>query len=52
MLKAIAKAGTTPLRDVRPWLFSEFEEAVTACLAPSPQDRPSAGELAALLGAL
>ncbi|WP_031081542.1 protein kinase domain-containing protein [Streptomyces sp. NRRL WC-3549] len=52
MLKVIAKAGTTPLSDARPWRFPQFEEAVTACLAPSPQDRPSAGELAALLGAL
>lgn len=52
MLKIIAKAGTTPLSDVRPWRFREFEDAVTACLAPSPQDRPSAVELAALLGAL
>lgn len=52
MLKVIAKAGTTPLRDVRPWPFPEFEEAVTACLAPSPQDRPSGAELAVLLGAL
>ncbi|MFF8790779.1 hypothetical protein [Streptomyces sp. NPDC015125] len=46
-LAAIAKGTTTALRDVRPWPFPEFEDAVTACLAPDPADRPTAKELTA-----
>ncbi|MFI2757539.1 hypothetical protein ACH5A3_01475 [Streptomyces echinatus] len=48
-LKAIGNAVSIPLRDVRPWPFPEFEEAIVACLSPEPQDRPTAAALAALL---
>ncbi|MFD5067596.1 hypothetical protein ACFWNC_06565 [Streptomyces sp. NPDC058369] len=44
-LAAIAKGTTIALRDVRPWAFPAFEEAITACLAPDPADRPTAKEL-------
>ncbi|REK84466.1 hypothetical protein DY245_43225 [Streptomyces inhibens] len=44
-LAAIAKTTTTALRDVRPWPFPEFEDAITACLAPNPANRPTAKEL-------
>ncbi|MEU2430376.1 protein kinase [Streptomyces sp. NPDC007861] len=50
-LKAIAKTTTLPLDDVRPWLFPQFEEVIRACLAASPEKRPSSADLAALLGA-
>ncbi|MGI5451433.1 protein kinase domain-containing protein [Streptomyces sp. CA-243310] len=46
-LAAIAKGTTTTLRDVRPWPFPEFENTITACLAPDPADRPTAKELTA-----
>ncbi|MFI5867431.1 protein kinase [Streptomyces sp. NPDC051546] len=46
-LAAIAKGVTTALRDVRPWQFPEFEDTITACLAPNPADRPTAKELTA-----
>ncbi|MFI5722855.1 protein kinase domain-containing protein [Streptomyces cyaneofuscatus] len=48
-LKAIAKAATFPLDDVHPWPFTEFEKVIRACLAPAPEDRPSATDLAVLL---
>ena len=38
-----------PLDDARPWTFTEFEKAIPACLAPAPEDRPSATDLVALL---
>ncbi|MEU9000200.1 hypothetical protein ACGFSD_07305 [Streptomyces caniferus] len=44
-LAAIAKGTTTALRDVRPWPFTEFEDAITACLAPNLADRLTAKEL-------
>lgn len=44
-LAIIAKGTTTVLRDVRPWPFPELEDALTACLAPDPADRPTAKEL-------
>ncbi|MCZ1011840.1 hypothetical protein [Streptomyces lydicus] len=44
-LAAIAKGTTTALRDVRPWKFPEFEDALTACLTPDPAARPTAKEL-------
>ncbi|MFJ3164378.1 protein kinase domain-containing protein [Streptomyces kanasensis] len=44
-LAAIAKGTTTALRDIRPWPFPGFEDAITACLAPDPADRPTAKEL-------
>ncbi|WP_179893235.1 MULTISPECIES: protein kinase domain-containing protein [Streptomyces] len=47
-LKAISKAATLPLGDVRPWAFTEFEKVIRACLAPAPEERPSAPDLAAL----
>ncbi|MGH3977248.1 MAG: hypothetical protein ACRDS9_28630, partial [Pseudonocardiaceae bacterium] len=34
---------------VRPWPFPAFEEAVMACLAADPEDRPTAKELATSL---
>ncbi|MGH3888830.1 MAG: protein kinase domain-containing protein [Pseudonocardiaceae bacterium] len=34
---------------LRPWPFPAFEEAVMACLAADPQDRPTAKELATSL---
>ncbi|MFJ4866006.1 hypothetical protein [Streptomyces sp. NPDC088748] len=46
-LAAIARGTITPLRDVRPWPFPAFEDAITACLAPDPADRPTAKELTA-----
>ncbi|MGW2491942.1 protein kinase domain-containing protein [Streptomyces sp. NPDC001606] len=48
-LRAIAKGTTLPLSEVRPWPFPEFEEAVTACLAPAPEDRPTAAAVADML---
>ncbi|MEU8764900.1 hypothetical protein [Streptomyces sp. NPDC048659] len=45
-LGAIAAGGTVRLPDVRPWPFPEFEDVVTACLAPVPGDRPTAAALA------
>ncbi len=48
-LKAIAKAATSPLDDVRPWAFPTFERVIRVCLAPEPGDRPRAADLAALL---
>ncbi|MFJ2025578.1 hypothetical protein ACIODW_17500 [Streptomyces sp. NPDC087897] len=44
-LAAIARGATTALSDVRPWPFPEFEDAISACLAPDPADRPTAKEL-------
>ncbi|MFC0601104.1 protein kinase domain-containing protein [Streptomyces palmae] len=44
-LIVIAKGTTRNLCDLRPWLFPEFEKAITACLAPDPADRPTAEEL-------
>lgn len=49
-LEAIAKGTTLPLDKARPWPFPRFEEAIRACLAPAWENRPSAAELAALLG--
>ncbi|MEW2275892.1 protein kinase [Streptomyces griseofuscus] len=46
-LAVIAQGTTTKLRDVRPWPFPAFEAAITACLAPDPDDRPTAKELTA-----
>ncbi|NEE38541.1 hypothetical protein G3M53_75765 [Streptomyces sp. SID7982] len=44
-LAVIAQGTTTALGDVRPWPFPEFGDAITACLAPDPADRPTAKEL-------
>ncbi|MGW4690616.1 hypothetical protein ACWEPM_37860 [Streptomyces sp. NPDC004244] len=44
-LAVIAQGRTTPLADVRPWPFADFEATITACLAPEPADRPTAKEL-------
>lgn len=46
-LAVITRGTTTALRDVRPWPFPEFEDAITACLAPDPAARPTAKELTA-----
>ncbi|MGW4725338.1 protein kinase domain-containing protein [Streptomyces sp. NPDC004291] len=48
-LSSISKGVTLPLGRVRPWPFLRFEQAIAACLAPLPGDRPSAAELAWLL---
>jgi serine/threonine protein kinase len=45
-LRAIAEGRTVPLEEVRPWCFPEFEELVTACMAPDLEARPTAAELA------
>ncbi|MEU6868774.1 hypothetical protein ABZ924_37060 [Streptomyces sp. NPDC046876] len=36
----IAKGITTPLGDVRPWPFPDFESTITACLAPTLPTAP------------
>ncbi|MET9293590.1 protein kinase [Streptomyces sp. NPDC003077] len=46
-LRTIAKGSTTAISKVRPWPFSAFEEALTACLSADPAHRPTAQELAA-----
>ncbi|MFD6045671.1 hypothetical protein ACFWG7_30800 [Streptomyces koyangensis] len=47
-LRAIATGPVLPLAGLRPWPFPPLEEAVRACLSMSPDQRPTAGELAAL----
>lgn len=44
-LAAVARGTTMPLAGVRPWPFPDFENTITACLAPDPADRPTAKEL-------
>ncbi|WP_151775691.1 hypothetical protein [Streptomyces abyssomicinicus] len=44
-LTVIARGTTTALRGVRPWPFPASEDAITACLAPDPADRPTPKEL-------
>ncbi|WP_328786964.1 protein kinase domain-containing protein [Streptomyces sp. NBC_00273] len=46
-LAVIATGRASPLADVRPWPFPDFETTITACLAPDPADRPTAKELIA-----
>ncbi|MEU6315159.1 protein kinase [Streptomyces sp. NPDC047014] len=46
-LAVIARGGTLPPADVRPWRFPGFEDTISACLAPDPADRPTAKELIA-----
>ncbi|MFF6772679.1 protein kinase [Streptomyces sp. NPDC012637] len=48
-LRAVAKGSTLPVPEFRPWPFPEFEEVVTACLAPAPEDRPTAAVVADML---
>lgn len=48
-LRAIAEGRTLPIAGVRPWPFPEFEEVVTACLAPAPEDRPTAAAVTGML---
>ncbi|MCR8574621.1 hypothetical protein [Streptomyces sp. Isolate_219] len=48
-LQAIAQGHTVPLDDARPWPFATFEHLITACLAPDPDRRPTAAEVAAAL---
>ncbi|MEU1670101.1 protein kinase [Streptomyces sparsogenes] len=45
-LHAIAKGRTLRLEDVRPWVFPEFEQLITACMNADPGARPTAAELA------
>jgi tRNA A-37 threonylcarbamoyl transferase component Bud32 len=40
-LKDIAAAGRLDPSVARPWPFKEFEEAVMACMATDPRDRPT-----------
>jgi serine/threonine protein kinase len=48
-LRAIADGKHLRIADARPWAFPAFEEFITACMAPLPQQRPTAADLAALL---
>ncbi|MFG2329072.1 hypothetical protein ACGFMM_05550 [Streptomyces sp. NPDC048604] len=48
-LRAVAKGATLAVRDTRPWPFPEFEDAIAACLSPSPEDRPTVQALASVL---
>jgi len=48
-LQAIAEGRTAPLAEARPWRFPAFEQVIDACLAPKPEDRPSADEIVTLL---
>ncbi len=48
-LQAIAHGHILPLEDARPWPFPTFENLITACLAPDPDRRPAAAEVAAVL---
>jgi tRNA A-37 threonylcarbamoyl transferase component Bud32 len=48
-LKDIAAAGRLDPSVARPWPFKEFEEAVMACMATDPRDRPTAEHVATAL---
>lgn len=48
-LRAIADGKRLHLDDARPWSFPVFEEIVTACLAPAPDERPTAADLVAII---
>ncbi|MGW0705693.1 protein kinase domain-containing protein [Streptomyces sp. NPDC002643] len=45
-LRAIAEGRTISLSDARPWPFPAFEDLMTACLHPDPDQRPTAAEVA------
>lgn len=48
-LRDTADGRLRPIADVRPWEWPEFEDLITACLAPDPAQRPTAREAAAAL---
>ncbi|MER5973045.1 protein kinase [Streptomyces sp. NPDC002055] len=48
-LHAIAAGKRLWFDDARPWSFPVFEEIVTACMAPVPNERPTAADLVALI---
>lgn len=48
-LTDIATARRPDPSTARPWPFTEFEEAVIACMAPDPHDHPTAGHVATAL---
>ncbi|MGW1886558.1 protein kinase domain-containing protein [Streptomyces sp. NPDC001970] len=48
-LRMIARGRTVPLEEVRPWAFPDFEHVINLCMAPSPDERPSAADLADML---
>ncbi|WP_262387267.1 protein kinase domain-containing protein [Streptomyces sp. TRM49041] len=50
-LQTITKGRTILLDQARPWAFPVFEDMLSACLTPSPEDRPTAADLAAMLTA-
>ncbi|WP_024756048.1 protein kinase domain-containing protein [Streptomyces exfoliatus] len=50
-LRIIAKGSTLPISGLRPWPFPALENVVTACLAPDPEDRPTAAAVADILTA-
>ncbi|MFE7312058.1 protein kinase [Streptomyces sp. NPDC057555] len=48
-LRAIADGKRLQLDDTRPWFFPVFEEVVTACMAPTPEERLTAADLVAII---
>lgn len=48
-LQDIAAAGRLDPSAARPWPFTEFEEAVMACMATDPRERPTAEHVATAL---
>ncbi|MFI1967301.1 protein kinase [Streptomyces pathocidini] len=49
-LRDIAEGNLLDVAEVRPWAFPRFEEAITACLHPAPDKRPTATELLDFVG--
>ncbi|MBW8091268.1 protein kinase [Streptomyces hygroscopicus subsp. hygroscopicus] len=50
-LRAIAGGRRLQLEDARPWSFPVFEEIIAACMAPAPDERPTADDLVAIIEA-
>ncbi|GAA4912726.1 protein kinase [Streptomyces coeruleoprunus] len=48
-LRVIAQGRTVSLGEALPWSFPEFEHVITACMAPSAEDRPTAADVADML---
>ncbi|MEU2366521.1 protein kinase [Streptomyces noursei] len=48
-LRAIADGKRLQLDDARPWSFSVFEEIIAACMAPAPDERPTAADLVTII---
>ncbi|MFZ3548902.1 protein kinase domain-containing protein [Streptomyces sp. 4.24] len=46
-LRALAEGKLHTLQDVQPWPFPALKELIEACLAPDPDQRPTAAEVAA-----